>query len=80
MTNEQQILLQRITVVPGMMGGKATIRGMRFPVSDILELLSSGLSEQEILDQHPILERDDIRAALLYAALQLKNIVVIHGA
>jgi uncharacterized protein (DUF433 family) len=57
-------LLDRITIQPGLMGGKPTIRGLRFPVSDILELLSSGLTEAEILEQHPILEREDIAAAL----------------
>ncbi len=62
------LLLERITLVPGLMGGKPTIRGMRFPVNDVLELLSSGLTETEILEQHPVLEKEDIKAALLYAA------------
>jgi uncharacterized protein (DUF433 family) len=60
------------------MGGKPTIRGSRFPVSDILELLSSGLTEAEILEQHPILEKQDIAAALLYASMKIKNTAVIH--
>lgn len=59
-------LLNRITLTPGLMGGKPTIRGMRFPVSDVLVLLSSGLLESEILEQHPVLELEDIKAALLY--------------
>jgi uncharacterized protein (DUF433 family) len=80
MTDQQQTLLERITIVPGLMSGKPTIRGLRFPVGDILELLACGLSENEILDQHPILENADIRAALLYAALKMKNTVVIHAA
>lgn len=80
MTRQQEILLQRVTIVPGLMSGKPTIRGMRFPVGDILELLSSGLTEKEILEQHPLLEKADIQAALLYAALKLKNTVVIHAA
>ncbi|HEY8971495.1 MAG TPA: DUF433 domain-containing protein [Puia sp.] len=80
MTPQQQILLERITIVPGLMGGKPTIRGMRFPVGDILELLSSGLTDKDILEQHPILEREDIQAALLYASLKMKNTVVIHAA
>jgi uncharacterized protein (DUF433 family) len=80
MTRQQEILLQRVTIVPGLMSGKPTIRGMRFPAGDILELLSSGLSEKEILEQHPILEKADIQAALLYASLKLKNTVVIHAA
>ncbi|WP_205514513.1 DUF433 domain-containing protein [Longitalea arenae] len=73
-------LLDRITIQPGLMGGKPTIRGLRFPVSDILELLSSGLTEAEILEQHPVLEKQDIAAALLYASMKIKNTVVIHAA
>lgn len=73
-------LLDRITIQPGLMGGKPTVRGLRFPVSDILELLSSGLTEAEILEQHPILEKADIAAALLYASMKIKNTVVIHAA
>jgi uncharacterized protein (DUF433 family) len=72
-------LLERITLIPGLMGGKPTIRGMRFPVSDVLELLSSGLTEAEILEQHPLLEDEDIKAALLYASLKLKNTVIIYA-
>lgn len=67
MNAEQQLLLERIRLIPDLLGGKPTIRGMRFLVSDILELLSSGMTETEILEQHPILEKEDIQAALLYA-------------
>ena len=77
---EQQTLLERITIVPGLMGGKPTIRGLRFPVADVLELLASGLSDEQILEQHPILEAEDIHAALLYASLKMKNTVIIHAA
>jgi len=62
------------------MGGKPTIRGLRFTVGDLLELLADGLSEKEILEQHPILEKEDISAALYYASLKMKNTVVIHAA
>lgn len=79
MSTTNEILLERITLVPGLMSGRPTIRGMRFPVSDVLELLSSGLSETEILDQHPILEKEDIKAALLYASFKLKNAIIIHA-
>ena len=47
MNTEQADLLNRITIKEGMMGGKPTIRGMRFPVKDILELLSSGMTWDE---------------------------------
>jgi len=52
---------------------------MRFPVKDVLELLASGMSHQEILEEHPALEEDDIKASLLYAALQMNNTVIIHA-
>lgn len=75
-----QELLTRITIIPGLMGGKPTIRGMRFPVKDVLELLASGMTNAEILEQHPALEEDDIRASLLYAALRMSNTVIINAA
>jgi len=80
MNASQQELLQRITNVPDMLGGRPTIRGQRFLVSDILELLSTGMSDANILEQHPILEKEDIQAALLYASLKMRNTVVIHAA
>jgi uncharacterized protein (DUF433 family) len=80
--NEQQIqeLLSRITIKPGLMGGRPTIRGMRFPVGDILEMLASGMKEDEILKQHPLLKSEDISAALMYAALNINNTRIIHAA
>jgi len=53
---------------------------LRFTVGDLLELLADGLSEKEILEQHPLLEKEDISAALYYASLKMKNTVVIHAA
>jgi uncharacterized protein (DUF433 family) len=79
MTVDQKTLLERITIKPGLMGGRPTVRGLRFPVGDVLELLASGLSEKEILEEHPVLEKEDIKAALLYASLRLKNTAVIHA-
>ena len=73
-------LLKRITIVPGLMSGKPTIRGMRFPVGDILEMLANNMTIDEILEQHPILEREDIQAALIYAALRTKNTLTINAA
>ena len=61
-------LLSRITVEPGKCGGKPCIRGKRMRVSDILDLLGAGASFEEILRDYPSLERDDILAALTYAA------------
>jgi uncharacterized protein (DUF433 family) len=56
--------LDRITVNPQMMGGKPCIRGMRFPVSRILCLLASGETIEEILKNHPDLEKEDILQSL----------------
>jgi uncharacterized protein (DUF433 family) len=72
----QTELLKRITIIPGLMGGKPTIRGMRFKVSDILDYLSSGMTAEELLEDFPYLEKDDIKAALLYAAKKLNHPVI----
>jgi uncharacterized protein (DUF433 family) len=61
-------LLKRITIEQGKCGGRPCIRGMRIRVTDILQLLSSGASYEEILEDYPDLERDDILAAIEYAA------------
>jgi len=58
----------RITVEPGKCGGRPCIRHMRIRVKDVLEMLASGASEDEILADYPDLEREDIRACLEYAA------------
>ena len=60
-------LLKRITFNKDLLCGKPLIRGLRISVEMILELLSKGATEQEILEDYPELESDDIRAALLYA-------------
>ena len=62
------ILLNRITFNPAQCGGRPCIRGMRIRVADVLELLASGVSESQILEDFPDLEQDDIRASLHYAA------------
>jgi uncharacterized protein (DUF433 family) len=64
----QSKLLERITFNPLQCGGRPCIRGMRIRVSDVLELLASGVSETQILTDFPDLERDDIRACLQFAA------------
>ena len=60
----------RITVNPNQCGGRPCIRGMRIRVKDILEMLAAGATESEILADFPYLEREDIRAALAFAAEQ----------
>ena len=61
-------LLNRITIDPEICHGKPTIRGLRYPVEMILELLGSGMSMEEILEDYEDLERDDILATLQYAS------------
>ncbi|MCI0490671.1 MAG: DUF433 domain-containing protein [Blastocatellia bacterium] len=58
-------LMERITIDPEICHGKPTIRGLRYPVETILELLSSGMTTEEILEDYEDLEREDILAALL---------------
>jgi uncharacterized protein (DUF433 family) len=66
-------LLERITIEPGKRGGRPCIRGIRITVSDVLELLASGLTPEQVLKQMPDLEPEDIRAALEYAARYLDH-------
>ncbi len=61
-------LSERITIKPDVCHGKPTIRGLRYPVEMILELLSSGMTPEEILADYEDLEREDILAALSFAA------------
>ena len=61
-------LLIRIEIDPEVCHGKPTIRGLRYPVEMILELLGSGMSTAEILEDYEDLEEEDIRAVLQYAA------------
>jgi uncharacterized protein (DUF433 family) len=61
-------LLKRITIDPGICHGKPCIRGLRYPVAMVLELMSSGMSHDEILADYEDLEREDLLAALAYAA------------
>ncbi len=69
-------LLSRITVDPEQCGGRPCIRGMRLRVLDVLELLAAGESREQILEDYPYLEADDITASLLYAARQLDHPVL----
>ncbi|MBE3039944.1 MAG: DUF433 domain-containing protein [Chloroflexi bacterium] len=66
----------RITQDPRVMGGKPCVRGLRVTVGTIVGLLASGHSHKEILKEYPCLERDDIQAALSYAAWRSEGIEV----
>jgi uncharacterized protein (DUF433 family) len=67
----------RITLEPGKRGGKATIRGLRITIYDVLRQLADGASERDILEGFPELEPADIRACLAYAADREHNIAVV---
>ncbi len=61
--------LDRITSDPAVCHGQPAIRGLRYPVETVLELLSSGMTIDEVLDDYADLERDDVLAALEFGAL-----------
>jgi uncharacterized protein (DUF433 family) len=61
--------LDRITSSPEICHGQLTVRGLRYTVESLLELLSAGMSVDEVLEDYPDLERDDVLAALEFAAV-----------
>ena len=67
-----------ITIEPGKRGGKPCIRGMRITVSDILEYLASGMTQDEILRDFPDLTANDIKACLLFAAERERQLSASH--
>jgi uncharacterized protein (DUF433 family) len=66
-------LMQRITINRDVLVGKPTIRGLRISVDQIIKALAAGLTQEEILEDYPELEKDDIKAALLYASKVLES-------
>ncbi len=70
-------LISRITINPDISHGKPGVRNMRYTVEMILDVLSAGMSHQEILTDYPALEDDDIKACLAYAS-RLTKIKSIH--
>lgn len=68
---------ERITIEPGKRSGKPCIRGMRITVSDVLDYLASGMSEDQILADFPDLTREDIRACLAFAADRERKLVSV---
>lgn len=63
----------RITVDPGQMGGVPCIRGLRLPVATVVEMVADGMRKKEILAAYPDLEAEDIREALHYAAVAVRE-------
>jgi uncharacterized protein (DUF433 family) len=65
--------LNRITIDPEICHGKPCIRGMRWPVEIIIDLLSSGMTIEKIIEDHPELEKEDVLASLEYAKISLSG-------
>lgn len=72
-------LLNRITINTAQCGGRPCIRGLRIRVSDVLELLSAGATFEEILEDYPYLEREDILAAVQHAARHVDHPVLLSA-
>jgi len=66
-------IFDRITVNPRQCGGRPCVRGMRIRVSDVLELLAEGMTPEQILEEHPDLELQDIHACLRFASQRVSN-------
>lgn len=71
-----EIMTSKITVEPGKRSGQPCIRSLRITVWDVLSWLASGMTESEILDDYPELERDDFRAVYDYAAKVGKRVAL----
>ncbi len=69
-------LMERITTNPEQCGGRPCLRGMRIRVIDVLDLFAAGLSAEQILEEMPDLEMEDLQAALQYAARKLDHPVL----
>ena len=69
--------LDRITTDPAICHGRPTVRGLRYPVDDLLELLASGMTLDEVLADYPDLEHDDMLAALEYGALTASRTKIV---
>jgi len=72
--------LNRITIDPEICHGKPIIRGIRWPVEVVLDLLGAGMSIEEIIEDHPELEKEDILACLQYAKLSLSGHKIVDVA
>jgi uncharacterized protein (DUF433 family) len=70
-------LIERITVDPRQCGGRPCVRGMRIRVTDVLDLLASGLSREEVLEELPDLEAEDVEACLRFASRRIDHPVVV---
>ena len=69
-------LAERITVDPEQCGGRPCIRNMRIRVSDVLDLFANGLTAEQVLEELPDLEAEDVRACLRFASRRINHPVV----
>ncbi len=72
-----QNLSERITTNPKQCGGRPCVRGMRIRVTDVLDLFAAGLTAEQILEEMPDLEAEDLQACLQYASRKLNHAVLI---
>lgn len=70
-------LMERITVSPRQCGGRPCVRGMRIRVTDALDLLASGLTREQVLEELPGLEAEDVEACLRFASRRIGHPVVV---
>ncbi len=70
-------VMDRITVDPEQCGGRPCVRGMRTRVTDVLDLLAAGLSQAEILEEMPALEKEDIEACLRFASRKVNHPILV---
>lgn len=70
-------LIDRITVNPRQCGGRPCVRGMRIRVTDVLDLLASGLTREQVLEELPDLEPEDLDACLRFASRRIDHPVVV---
>jgi uncharacterized protein (DUF433 family) len=73
-------LEDRITITPGVRGGKPCIKGTRITVYDVLEYLAGGMSEAQLLTDFPSLQSDDVRACLAFAAARERRLAAAGAA
>lgn len=66
-------VVQRITIDPEVCHGKPVIRGMRWPVEVILDMMGSGMTQEEIIEDHPELTKEDLQACLQFARLSVSG-------
>ena len=71
------IFSERITIDPEQCGGRPCVRGMRIRVSDVLELLANGLTAEQVVEELPDLELEDVHACLRYASRRVSHPVLV---